>query len=311
MNQSFGQPTLCLTGRLRGALARLFWLTACACALAALCLRLADLFVQPGTAAPAQAALPSPHPTPLVPPSFETLRYTGQSAFKYTPRSDTPHSFVVNTAPALAPQAVPEPEPDLSGLRLVATLTATGNAQAILEQAGGSAQMVVSLGGTVRESFVSAIGPSGIELTRGRHTAFLPLWSPWNAVSPAPSAMPEADGRGMVHRVSAPSHEKAAATSVAVRREEGRRHLGVAVRSLDANESKAVGLPPGAGLAVTGVSRAGIDVREGDVLTALDGRTISSISMVLDALRDPNKSSMRFTLIRDGHKADVNILLFD
>lgn len=199
--------------------------------------------------------------------------------------------------------------PDVAGLRLVATLPGTGRTYAIIERAGGGGQMLVPLGGMVGESFVSAIGPDFVELTRNGVSARVQIWVPWSSSSKSPNLPPSAHTHAPIRRTDKPlvtSHTVLAPSS-----SRDRRHLGITVRGLTDAERTAAGLPQGQGLLVTSVERSDIDLKENDVLLTIDGAPIFSIAMVVDALGASSRRALRFDRLRNGRHAEINIPLYE
>ncbi len=85
--------------------------------------------------------------------------------------------------------------------------------------------------------------------------------------------------------------------------------VGVVLRTATEVEARAAGLGPGAGAVIVGLSHAspwrGVGLRFGDLLTALDGRTVAHPQDVLARLRDPALQQVRVTYRRAGVTRDV------
>ncbi len=99
------------------------------------------------------------------------------------------------------------------------------------------------------------------------------------------------------------SRHRPVARAIAERFREEQR-IGVVLRTATEVEARAAGLGPGGGAVIVGLSRASpwrtVGLRFGDLLTALDGRTIAHPQDVLTALRDPRMSTVRVDYWRNG-----------
>jgi C-terminal processing protease CtpA/Prc len=78
--------------------------------------------------------------------------------------------------------------------------------------------------------------------------------------------------------------------------------VGVVLRTATEVEARQVGLGPGAGAVVVGLSAASpwraAGVRFGDLLTLIDGRVVTQPQVVLDTVREPDRDRVLLTLVR-------------
>jgi S1-C subfamily serine protease len=99
-----------------------------------------------------------------------------------------------------------------------------------------------------------------------------------------------------------PRHRPAARAAAERFREEAR--VGVVLRTATEVEARGAGLGPGAGAVIVGLSAnspwRGAGLRFGDLLTAIDGRTIAHPQEVLTALRDPGIDAVAVDFVRNG-----------
>jgi hypothetical protein len=294
-----------VSGRRLRRCRNLLWFTAIACLSAAVLLYVSQALRHDDSQALIQPVGIQPQPATLHYPDYEMFLVENDTTFRYTPIQDQPYTF----APPTQAEAAPLPAgPDVSGLRLVATLPGTAKAFAILESTGVRGQMLVPLGGMVGDSFVSAIGAGFIELTRDGIKATLQLFSPWTKSGELAAQTTPSPSRAATRRTDRPLAERTVITPSSVK---DRRHMGITVRSLTEVERTAAGLSPGQGVLVTGVERNDADVKEGDVLTSMEDAPIFSIAMIIDALRDMTKRSLRFSLLRAGNRHETTILLYE
>lgn len=91
-------------------------------------------------------------------------------------------------------------------------------------------------------------------------------------------------------------------------REETR--VGVVLRTATEVEARGAGLPPGAGAVIVGLSAQspwrGAGLRFADLLVAVDGHPVAHPQDLLDALRDPARTSLRLDYRRNGVAASVD-----
>ena len=90
-------------------------------------------------------------------------------------------------------------------------------------------------------------------------------------------------------------------------REEAR--VGLVFRTATEVEARSASLGPGGGAVVIGLSKASpwrsSGIRFGDVLAAIDDRPLTHPQDLLTALRDPDRQSVRLTVVREGKPITV------
>lgn len=286
---------------------RVCWLTAVASLLAALCLMFVANDPPAAREELAKPLRPESIPAPFQYTPFEEIAAHGDSLFNYTDPTLTPYTFKKQqstaAAAAASQAALAAAGPDLSGLRLVATLPGLREAWAILEENPGRKDLLVPLGGKIRGSFLAAITPESVEFSSGVGVTSLPLWKPW---TDAPGAHLGRDqSAGLSRRVAAPVAE-APSPIVAASRSQGRR-LGISVRYFKPGESHT----SGQGLYVTDVLRSGLDVRPGDILLKVDGNAVSVIDKLAEYLHSLKNDRVRLTLLRNGETKEVEVIFYE
>jgi|GEM_PF-5202222 len=285
---------------------RLCWVTGVVSLLAALCLVLLTNEGPTERVELAKALQKETIPPPFQFAPFDKYAVPGDSLFNYTDPPAAPYSFKKqqgHDAEAEAEAAQKSSGPDLSGLRLVATLPGLREAWAILEETPGRKQVLVPLGGKLRGAFLSAIAPESVEFSTGAGVAVLPLWKSWS--EPPGAHSNRASPAGLSRRVAAPVAE-APAPIVAASRSQGRR-LGVSVRYYKPGESFA----GGQGLYITDVLRSGLDVRPGDILLKVDGANVSNIGLLAEYLHTTKSDRVRLTLLRNGETKEVEVPFYE
>jgi C-terminal processing protease CtpA/Prc len=94
-------------------------------------------------------------------------------------------------------------------------------------------------------------------------------------------------------------------------REEER--VGVVVRTATEVEARRSGLGPGGGAVVVGLARGSpwraAGVRFGDVVVAIDGQSVASPQVVLDALRNATGDQVELTIARGGERQQLTAAL--
>ena len=225
-------------------------------------------------------------------PPFQHYRGSGRNIFAYR-AVPSPHRPPVKKAsptppPAPPPPPTPKPKIDIEGLRLTATVAAPdGSGWAIVRDSRAGRELSVAAGGSLRGATLVRVGPQSIVLRRGEIEAelrlkqFAPIRPPEAAESPRAEPEPTTRATGAKPRL--------------------RKRIGISVRELSRSAPALRGVPDKFGLLISQVSRSDIEVRVGDVLRAVDGAQVRTMSAAIQRLRAAQQhDSVTLTLLRDG-----------
>ncbi len=213
--------------------------------------------------------------------------------FAEPPKPKLPAPVIVpEPAPEPAPEPEPKPEPaatlNTAGLALRGVVADTAGGGWAIVSGADKYDVVVRRKDRVRGATVERILPDRIVLRKEKLTAELVLQSTFKrfageTTQPAP--------------VPSTQEEEPAPEPTEPRR---RRSLGISVRSRGGDK--------GSGLLVTRVKRTDIDVRRGDVLHAIDGQAVDTMTRA-GALVQEAKSKERITLrlSRGGRALTVEV----
>jgi len=97
-------------------------------------------------------------------------------------------------------------------------------------------------------------------------------------------------------------------------RERESQRAGILVREASEAQSRAAGLPPGAGVVLIGMARSSpwrtSALRYGDLLVAVDGERIDQPARLMRAIRSaPDEARLRIGYVRDGALAETQVAL--
>lgn len=205
-------------------------------------------------------------------------------------------------SPRKAPPPPLPPGPNISGLALKATMPGAGKSYAIITGINGGASSLVSLGQLVGQSIVVEIGSNHVTLSRNDQNATLRMNSAWEAQ--AESLLNESgitEKKGLSYALPFPAQTMANAGNATVG------GLGVNLVPLSDEERKDLGISSSSGLLVARVMRKNIGLRQGDLLMAVSGRPVSSISQVSAILENKTGKDVYLTIIRKGKPMNVDI----
>ncbi len=225
-------------------------------------------------------------------PQFDYFRGNQRDifVFKDPPRPKVVEPIVI-TPPKPEPrpvEPVKEPEPpsvDTSGLTLKGVIADTAGGGWAIISGLGKYDQVKRRGDKVRGAVIERILPDRIIVRKDKITGELRLRRSFTTFVP----------KNVKKVVAARENERQAAPVAAPRR---RRRLGISVRSRQGID----------GLIVTRVRRDDIDVRRGDILRAIDGEPVTSMSRAIALIRKTRtRKTVTLQLSRAGRDFSVRV----